>query len=142
MEISLYPNDLSSDEYKKIKESANWGGVPEKEFITMALTRSLYTVVARDGRDAVGMARLIGDGIFYWHVQDVIVLPEYQGMGIGKLIMEHLINYIEKNIPDGSTKVGLMSAIGKEGFYEKFGFKKRSDNNHGEGMERKIQKSL
>ena len=140
MGITLHSSGLTPTEYKTIKESANWGSVPHNEIIAMALARSLHIVVARDGNRAVGMARLIGDGIFYWHIQDLIILPEYQERGIGKMLMEHLITHIKKHMPGEYTNIGLMSAIGKEGFYEKCGFKKRSDNNRGEGMEKTIQK--
>jgi ribosomal protein S18 acetylase RimI-like enzyme len=138
MPITLHPTGLTPAEYRTIKESANWGAVPNNEYIAMALARSLYVVVARDGYRAVGMARLIGDGVFYWHVQDVVVLPEYQGRGIGKLLMENLVAHIETHTPAPSAAVGLMAAAGKEGFYEKLGFKRRSGNQNGDGMDRRV----
>ncbi len=138
MQITLHNTGLTPEEYRTIKQSANWGEVPDIQYIAMALARSLYFVVARDGGKAVGMARLIGDGVFYWHVQDVIVLPEYQGKGIGKMLIENLLEHIREHMPGSATNVGLMSAIGKEGFYEKLGFKTRSANNRGEAMERGV----
>ncbi len=138
MNVTIHNGGLTPAEYKIIRESANWGSVPDIEYIAMALDKSLYSVVIRDEGKAVGMARLIGDGVFYWHVQDVIVLPEYQGKGIGKMLMENLFEHIEKHMPDKNTNIGLMSAAGKEGFYEKLGFKRRSDNQHGDGMEKRL----
>jgi len=33
------------------------------------------------------MGRIVGDGVTICYIQDVIVLPEYQGKGIGKAII-------------------------------------------------------
>ncbi|MCR5501527.1 MAG: GNAT family N-acetyltransferase [Lachnospiraceae bacterium] len=32
--------------------------------------------------EVVGMGRLVGDGVMYWYLQEIVVLPEYQGRGI------------------------------------------------------------
>jgi GNAT superfamily N-acetyltransferase len=83
----------------------------------------------------VGMGRLVGDGYLYFYVQDVIVEPKYQGLGIGKEIMTYISRYIETNgLPGTSVTVGLMSAMGKEGFYEKLGFTARPNEGYGAGM--------
>ena len=59
--------------------------------------------------------------------------PEYQRMGIGQMILERVMIYIRENACNGAV-VGLMSAKGKEAFYEKFGFWKRPNENCGHGM--------
>lgn len=43
------------------------------------------------------------------------------------------MNYIAENACDGAV-VGLMSAKGKEEFYERFGFWKRPNENFGHSM--------
>ena len=58
---------------------------------------------------------------------DVIVLPEYQGRGIGKELMKHVTEYIDSLSRDGGVFVNLMSAQGREGFYERFGFEREND---------------
>ena len=58
-------------------------------------------------------------------IYDVIVLPEYQGHGIGGRIMELLIRQcLHANIRD----IQLFSARGKRGFYERYGFVARPDD--------------
>lgn len=54
----------------------------ERSFARDALSRSLYSVTAVDGYRIVGMARLTGDGV-YDLIVDVVVMPQYQGKGIG-----------------------------------------------------------
>ena len=91
---------------------------------------------------AVAMGRLVGDGAMYWYIQDMAVLPEYQGKGIGKSIVERLLQHVYSCTPNGTfTTVGLMAAQGKEGFYEKLGFQAMPNAGSGAGMTRYIEKN-
>lgn len=47
--------------------------------------------------------------------------------------MKRIMDYIDKKACNGAV-VGLMSAKGKEKFYEKFGFWMRPNNHFGSGM--------
>ena len=74
-------------------------------------------------------------------IVDVIVLPEYQRKGIGKTMMGKIMEYIHSQLKDGyCIQVDLMSAKGKERFYEGFDFIKRPDDNFGCGMTQRIKK--
>jgi len=79
------------------------------------------------------MTRVIGDSGLYFYIQDVIVLPQYQKMGIGILMMKKVMRFLESDISP-LTVVGLMASKGKEPFYEKFGFTKRPSERRGHGM--------
>ena len=72
-------------------------------------------------------------GVLYFYLQDIIVLPEWRGQGIGRLIIEVLLTEAKKIAPEGAT-LGLMAAHDKEEFYEKFGFEQRPTNRLGAGM--------
>lgn len=89
MNISYEENSLTAKQFLALRESVGWKGF---EFqIEKALESGLYNVLAKDDEQVVGMGRLVGDGIMYWYVQDVIVNPRYQGYGIGKAIMKRMI---------------------------------------------------
>lgn len=77
------------------------------------------TVLARDGERLVGMCRVMWDGGLTAEIMNVVVHPDYQGQGIGRRLMELLIAEIEKL---GVRHITLGSAVGKEAFYEQFGF--------------------
>ena len=96
------------------------------------LDNSLYGVSVYDGDKLIGMARVIGDGYTCFYVQDVLVNPEYQGLGIGKNIMKKIVEFLD-NV-DQDAIVALMSSKGREGFYEQFGFVRRPNDNYGCGM--------
>lgn len=77
------------------------------------------TVLARDGERLVGMCRAVWDGGLMAEIMNVVVHPDYQRQGIGRRLMELLIAEIEKL---GVRHITLGSAVGKEAFYEQFGF--------------------
>ena len=133
MNIHYEKNVLTADEFLALRESVGWTGVRNQ--IEQALKCGLYNIVCKNGDEVVGMGRLVGDGVLYWYVQDVIVKPQYQGSGIGKTIMQHLTTYVEKHsLPDTTVTIGLMSAYGKTEFYEKLGFIARPTEIYGPGM--------
>ena len=95
--------------------------------------------MAVDEGQVVGMGRLIGDGAMIWYIQDVIVLPEYRRSGVGTIIVEKLMEYVRREAMTGTkVAVGLMSAEGKEPFYEKCGFYTRPNEREGAGMMMRI----
>jgi ribosomal protein S18 acetylase RimI-like enzyme len=53
-----------------------------------------------------------------WHAQSVVVLPEWQGRGIGKRLMAEVLRRAER---DG-VMVGLESSVKGEGLYRRLGF--------------------
>ena len=69
------------------------------------------------------MGRVVGDDI-YFTIVDIVVRTEYQGRKIGTTIMNSILEYIEKNMCEGSrVSVQLLAEVGKEQFYIKQGFK-------------------
>jgi GNAT superfamily N-acetyltransferase len=81
------------------------------------------------------MARVISDGGYVVYIADVVVNPAYQGMSIGRLMMEDIMTFIKNNlVVNGPVMVNLMAAKEKEGFYENFGFLARPGEGTGAGM--------
>lgn len=72
----------------------------------------------------IGIGRIIGDGGLYFYIQDLIILPDFRGKGVGKTLMNELMKYIRANAQPGAF-VALMAAKGLEKYYESFGFKAR-----------------
>ncbi|MHA2399229.1 MAG: GNAT family N-acetyltransferase [Promethearchaeota archaeon] len=122
----------SVQEYLTLRRAINWK-IIDQEACKKGLQESLYCVCAELKGAIIGMARVIGDSGLYFYLQDVIVLPKYQKMGIGIMLMKKVMNYLETNITP-HTVVGLMDSKGKEPFYEKFGFTKRPSERRGHGM--------
>ena len=138
MNILYCENALTAENYRAFQRKMKWD-VDGYEQIDKSLKNDLYDVAAVHEDEIVGMGRLVGDGAIYWYIQDVFILTEYQGKGIGSEIVRRLINYAKENsLPQTEISLGLMSARGKEGFYEKIGFVCRPNEKQGAGMEMSI----
>jgi len=132
MKIEIIERLPGTDEYNHLRKTVGWE-VCGRAVIEKSLPNSLYCVCASSGNEAVGMARVIGDGGLVYYIQDVIVLPEYQGQGIGAKMMDKIMSYIRSQVKHGAI-IGLMSAKGKEPFYERYGFISRPSERLGSGM--------
>ena len=74
----------------------------------------------------IGCGRVIGDGGLYYYIQYVIVLPEFQKRGLGKLIMDSIMKFFNENVQP-NTFIGLMAAKGQSKVYTHFGFNERPE---------------
>jgi GNAT superfamily N-acetyltransferase len=137
--VEYKENLLSYEDYRTLRESVGWH-LFSKNQMQQALDNSLYTIVAVENNQSVGMGRLIGDGM-YFLIVDVVVHPVFQKCGIGTNIMNMLLKYVEKKTPTGGrSSVQLVAEKGKEPFYEKLGFKTIPNEFCGSGMRKVIHK--
>lgn len=119
-------------EYSRLKTNIGWGNV-KADMAKTALQNSLFHVVIRHKNELIAMGRVIGDGALFFYIQDVIVAPDFQGQGLGKLVMSHIENYLAKEAQAGAT-IGLFAAKGKESFYFPWGYRERDGDTLGKGM--------
>lgn len=118
-------NQLTVAAYQALRGTTSWEKLPDTQ-VREALSKDLHSVTVFKDDGPVGMGRVVGDGSIYFYVQDVIVHPNHQGCGIGKLIMESIEGYFEQSIT-GYAFIGLMSAQGVQEFYRKLGYQARPD---------------
>lgn len=130
----LKDNVLDVNTYLNLRKAVDWKPFTEEQ-AKKAIEGSILTVVAYDEERPVGMGRIVGDGAVICYIQDLIVIPEYQGKGVGQMIMESLIDYVEElRLPDTQIMLDLMCAVGRENFYKKYGFISRPTERLGPGM--------
>lgn len=132
--MTVQINELSPDLYLCLYRSVGWDA-PGLDQIEKALEGSLATFCACDGDMPVGMARLMGDGGMSFYIKDFAVLPDYQGQGVGRALMNAMESWIEKQLQPGwAVSLELISSKGRESFYAKFGFEQRPNDWDGAGM--------
>jgi len=118
-----------------LRASAGWVTI-HPELAKVGLKGSALLIAAKDGDITVGTARLVWDGGYAALIKDVLVLPEYQGKGIGTAMMTQILDYLKSKLEHGyGIQIDLMSVKGKESFYENFGFSIRPRENRGAGMD-------
>ena len=132
--MKILENIDNVKEFNELYDAVGWGSY-EEEISKKALSNNIYSVSIYDNNNIIGYGRIIGDGIVFLYIHDIMVKPEYQGKGIGKTIMNKLlaqIHELQKVNPDLRTYLG--ASKGKEEFYKKCGFITREEANLGAGM--------
>lgn len=122
------------DEFNYLYDVVGWGAY-DKVISEKALKHNIYSISVYEDEKIIGYGRIIGDGIIFLHIHDIIVAPNYQNKKIGTMIMNKLLEKIQEIKKENSDlRVYLGASLNKEGFYKKFGFRERKDCNLGSGM--------
>jgi GNAT superfamily N-acetyltransferase len=108
-------------EHRRLAEAVGWGSVFDWDRVSLSLERSPFGVVALAGDLVIGMGRLVGDGVMYFYVQDVVVLPEFQGGGVGHAIVDALLTFVRETAHTGAF-TGLFATPDAMRLYEQHGF--------------------
>ena len=132
--ISIRENINNVKEFNYLYDAVGWGSYDLK-VSKKALANTIYSVSVYDDIKIIGYGRLIGDGICFLYIHDVMVTPEYQNKKIGSQIMNKLLEKVNQiKLENPYVRVYLGASKGKEKFYERFGFITRKDANLGSGM--------
>lgn len=106
---------------------------PPLEAVPKALENSYVGILAYETKDMldksppspdqvpVAMGRLLGDKSLFLLLCDVAVHPEHQRRGLGKRIMQALVDYVDANAPQ--AYVSLVAEPGAQKLYPQYGFK-------------------
>lgn len=115
-------NELTAEQFIELWETV-WGDGPSLEQTRLAMEHTLFRVSVWDGDCIVAMARMNGDMGLNYYIKDVVVRPEYQRKGIGRMLINELRRFINDNGVKGTDIfVELCAVPDKIPFYEKFGF--------------------
>lgn len=121
-ELVVKYNELRAEDFILLWETV-WGQGPSLEQTRLAMEHTLFRVSVFDKEKIVAMARVIGDMGLNYYIKDVVVRPEYQGKGIGRMLINELLKFINDNgIRDTDIFIELCAMPDKIPFYEKFGF--------------------
>ncbi|KAH9868723.1 hypothetical protein J1614_007795 [Plenodomus biglobosus] len=105
---------------------------PPLEAVPKSLANSFCCMVAYErkhmidsttpgtGQTAVAMGRLLGDGALFLQLCDVAVHPDHQRRGLGKGIMQRLVDYVDEHAP--FAYVSLVAEPTAQKLYPQYGF--------------------
>ncbi len=130
LQIAL--NVPPAEAFCRLRQEAGWGDLP-LPLAEASLARSVMGATAFVGDELAGFGRVVGDGLMYFYICDIITDTRFRKQGIASAVMEALMNAIRESASQGAT-LALMSARGVEPLYEKFGFQARPTPNLGAGM--------
>ncbi|KAF9591955.1 hypothetical protein IFM89_010402 [Coptis chinensis] len=84
---------------------------PEKIKIALQHTDSLLWIEYLKTKKPVAFARATGDGVFNAIIWDVVVDPSFQGIGLGKALMERMVRELveEKGYGILASSIGFKS---------------------------------
>lgn len=106
------------DLYYEVDGVIGLGKKRDLERIKVSFENSYKVVTAWDGETLVGAGRMLSDGYCYGWIHDIGVLDSHRHKGIGKGVMDELMNEKEPLL------YGLTSSFMAVDFYNKLGFKK------------------
>jgi GNAT superfamily N-acetyltransferase len=105
-EVTITPIPPTPEELIYLRGSAGLTPPPPST-VSHALAHSVHVVTARLPPSAthpngapIGMVRCIGDGALFLQLVDMCVLPEHQGKGVGKRVLDAMLAWIDENTPD------------------------------------------
>ena len=83
--------DLSVEKLVPLYRANRWSAVEKPEILRNALINSHSLVSAWDGEHLLGLGNAISDGYLVVYYSHLLVLPDYQGIGIGTEIVRRLM---------------------------------------------------
>ena len=111
-------DDIDWGELEALYRAAPLGNKNAIDLKTV-FTNSRFCCFALEGDRLVGVGRVLADGVDCAYLCDVAVLPQLQGTGIGKEMVNRLVASAA-----GHKKIILYAVPGKESFYRGLGFRR------------------
>jgi len=114
-----YDKNLPEDKVIALYSALKWSSSEKPNELISALANSHSVISAWDGDKLVGLGNSLSDGYLVVYYPHLLVLPEYQGRGVGKRIVSMLREKYS------AFHQQVLVADGKAiGFYKGCGFQK------------------
>ena len=126
MEFSIKEyTEYNEEEILNLYRSVGWSNYFNNPLMLKnAYAHSLKVLGAYSEDKLLGIIRVVGDGYSIVHIQDILILPEYQRSGIGtaliKRILEMYKDVYQKSLLTDNTEKTVQ-------FYKSLGFEMDTD---------------
>ncbi|MEN8257559.1 MAG: GNAT family N-acetyltransferase [Thermodesulfobacteriota bacterium] len=109
--------EIAREQIVHLYRANNWSSAEKPATLQQALHNSHALISAWDNDTLVGLANAISDGHLVVYYPHMLVLPDYQGQGIGKMLMAKLLEKYQ-----GFHQHMITADADAIGFYKKCGF--------------------
>jgi ribosomal protein S18 acetylase RimI-like enzyme len=111
--------DIKSEEIIRLYKANSWSSAEKPTELYNALINSDSLITAWDKEKLIGIGNAISDGHLVVYYPHLLVHPNYQGKGIGQMIMDKMQEKYN------NFHMQMLTADGKAiDFYRKVGFEK------------------
>ena len=115
--VYKYDNEINKKQLVSIFNSVGWKTAEYPNRLYSAIKNSDYVMSVWDNNELIGLISAISDGAINVFITYLLVKPEYQKQGIGKILLNDFCKKFE-----GFGRRIVSTEIDKEEFYNKFGF--------------------
>jgi GNAT superfamily N-acetyltransferase len=115
-QISTDKSLLSVERISYFLSQTYWAQNRTREQIELTIANSLCYGLYHEGQQ-VGFARVVTDGVAMFWLGDVFIDPKHRGKGLGKKLVQHIIES-----PELRGLGGLLATRDAHSLYEQFGF--------------------
>ncbi|MBP2132891.1 ribosomal protein S18 acetylase RimI-like enzyme [Methanomicrobium sp. W14] len=123
-----FVKDWPEDEIVNLYREGKWWDESWKsDGISDLIKGSFIFAIAIDmkTKTAVGMGRIISDGVSDGYIQDLVIKKDFRSKGIGRKLLNSLV---EEARSGGLTWIGLIAEPDTENFYKSEGFSVMKDH--------------
>ena len=125
IKIDYHELKYNENDIVELYKNLRWTNyLKDKESLFKGIKSSLYCRGAYDTGKLVGLIRVVGDGSTIIYIQDILVLENYQRLGIGTALIQYVLDKY-KSVRQICLTTDLESK--QIEFYGSVGFKKYSD---------------
>nr|WP_320000145.1 GNAT family N-acetyltransferase [uncultured Draconibacterium sp.] len=118
MEIKILDTrDIKLEQVIELYKANKWSAADKTNELFKALINSHSLITAWDKNKLIGLGNSISDGFLVVYYPHLLVHPEYQGKGVGKMIVDRMFEKYK------DFHMQMLTADGKAiDFYNKVGF--------------------
>lgn len=109
--------NVPREQLLSLYEANGWSAAEKPETLQRALQSSHSLITAWDQERLIGLGNAISDGHLVVYYPHLLVLPDYQGRGVGRELMRRLMDRYQ-----GFHQHIILSDARAIRFYEKLGF--------------------
>lgn len=123
--------DIEPEDLIDIRKELGWKEISLKQ-VKKGLENTMCKVSVKVNDKTIALGRLVGDYSCKGVLSDIMVCPNYQGKGFGKIVVTTLLNMVQRTLNEGDLfQIEATPTYGNREFYIKCGFKYKPENQDG-----------